>query len=65
MADNITKTARRPDYRLHFLNKETEEKCEIGAAWVNKSGSISLVVNPLVVIPPGSSTVLTLFPTSE
>lgn len=54
--------SRKPDFDLCYLNKTSEERARIGAAWMNENGSIRIVINPLVVIPPGSDTVLTLFP---
>ena len=53
---------KKPHYRLKFLNKRTEEHGEIGAAWLNEDQSISIVLNPLVVVPQSSDLVMTLFP---
>ena len=53
---------KKPHYRLKFLNKRTEEHGEIGAAWLNEDQSISIVLNPLVVLSQSSDLVLTLFP---
>lgn len=52
----------KPHYRLKYLNKRTNEKGEVGAAWLNEDNSISIVLSPLVVIPQSADTVLTLFP---
>lgn len=52
-----------PDYRLGVLNKDTEERASnLGAGWLNDDGSISLVINPYVVLPTGKQYVMTLFP---
>ena len=54
---------RKPDYRLKALNKVTGEKSRnVGAAWVNKDGSISIDIEPFVVLQGGNALVLTLFP---
>ena len=52
----------KPHYRLKYLNKQTEEKGEIGAAWLNEDNSITVVLNPLVVVPQSKDVLLTLFP---
>lgn len=54
--------ARKPDYQLSYLNKTTEEKGVIGCGWQNDNGSISVKLNPLVVMQAGPSVVFTLFP---
>lgn len=56
---------RRPDYRLKALNKVTEAKGELGAAWLNPEGHISIVLNPFVMVPNSPDIVLTLFPTEH
>ena len=43
-------STRSPDYDLTFLDKTTSEKGRIGAGWDNDDGSISIVLNPCVVI---------------
>lgn len=53
--------SRKPDYRLKFLNKDTDEKGELGAAWKNEDGSISIVLNAKVTISQNEMEVLTLF----
>lgn len=55
-------SSRKPDYRLKFLNKVTEEKGEIGGAWINPDGSITIVLDPKVLIHQTTAEVLTLFP---
>ena len=55
---------RAPDYYLKTLHKKTGRKGRIGAAWDNVSGSISIVLDPFVVIDwqHRDDVVLTLFP---
>jgi hypothetical protein len=54
---------RRPDYNLAALDRGNEEKGKVGAAWKNVDGSISIRLEPFVVLRAG--VVLTLFPRSE
>lgn len=54
--------SRLPDYRLKLLNKKTSAKNEnAGAGWVNEDGSITLVLNPCVVLESNSDLLYTLF----
>jgi len=54
--------AKKPTYRLKILNKETNTRCnDAGAAWVNKDGSISLVINPGIVLKEDKNLVYNLF----
>lgn len=55
-------TSRKPEYKLKAMNKFNDEKAEVGAAWLNEDGSISVVLNPFVVLKRKKSLVLTLFP---
>jgi len=57
--------ARKPDFRFKFFNKKTEESGHIGAAWFNENGSISLVLEPKVMLVQRRDEVLTLFPTED
>ena len=52
---------RKPDYRLHALNKGTDEKNRIGGAWENEDGSISIRLDAFIVLQAGPELVLTLF----
>lgn len=56
---------RKPDYRLKAFDKTTERAAEVGAAWKNDTGSISIVLNPCVVLTADSPYALTLFPVEE
>lgn len=54
---------RKPDYRLKAMNKATGVKNRnVGAAWVNEDGSISIDIDAFVVLPGGPELVLTLYP---
>lgn len=54
---------RTPDYRLKILNKKYDTKCnDAGAAWINKNGSISIVINPGVFLKEDKDLEMRLFP---
>jgi hypothetical protein len=52
----------KPDYRVGALNKATDAKSNIGAAWINKDGSIAVVLDDFVVLNGGKQLLITLFP---
>ncbi len=54
--------SRKPDYKLKAINKSNEKKGEIGAAWINENGIISIVLDPFVAIRGQDDLVITLFP---
>lgn len=57
---------RKPDYRVGLLNKTTDDKGTIGAAWKNPDGSIAVTINTFVAIPLGGPHLLiTLFPNKD
>lgn len=51
-----------PTHRLRVLNKETDERGEVGAGWLNGDGSITIKLNMCVVLSQSQDVVLTLFP---
>jgi len=53
---------RTPDFVLKALNKETDKKGKVGAAWENDDRSVSISLDPFVVLSGQDSIVLTLFP---
>lgn len=53
---------RAPDMILRALNKATEETDKVGAAWVNSNGTVSIRLDPFVVLQSRPELVLTLFP---
>lgn len=55
-------TGRKPDYWLKAMNKDTNEKRKIGAAWNNVDGSISIDIDAFTLINSSPALVLTLFP---
>lgn len=57
------KPSRKPDFILKALNKYTDQRTgKIGAAWNNKDGSISLVLDLGVQIHQEDGIVIMLFP---
>ena len=54
--------SRTPDWNVNVLNKDTEVRGKVGAAWNNPDGSISIVLNPCVVITETPDLVIRLFP---
>lgn len=52
----------KPTHKLKVLDKSTEQKGEVGAGWENEDGSITIQLNPCVILTPDKSKVLTLFP---
>ena len=55
--------AKLPEYRLKILNKVTNKRNnDAGAAWVNKDNSITVVLNPGIVLTENVDLVYTLFP---
>jgi hypothetical protein len=58
--------SRTPDFKLKAMDKTTGVKsAKIGAAWTNKDGSISVVLDPFVTVTSSPSVLLTLFPWDE
>ncbi len=60
-------SARKPDYVVGALLKDTmlkkaDCKGDIGAAWVNSDGTISVVLNPFVSLQQDGDLLITLFP---
>ncbi len=43
-------SGRPPDYRLRAFNKMTLKATNIGAGWENENGSITIVLDPFIVL---------------
>lgn len=57
---------RPPDYNVSALNKKTDMKGVIGAAWKNQDGTIRIKLNPFLVIDTSRhDLVVTLFPANK
>lgn len=46
----MSKSGRKPDYQLKILNKSNDKRGIIGAAWKNEDGSISIQINPCIIL---------------
>lgn len=53
--------SRKPDYRVRALNKRTDERGTLGAAWKNKDGSITVVFDPFAAVPVSKDVIITMF----
>lgn len=63
MAREEKPKGRSPDYKVAVLDKSTEKRGNVGAAWDNNDGSISIVLNSCVVLDGNNvNLVITLFP---
>lgn len=56
---------RKPDYIIKAMDKVTNEKGTIGAAWANPNGTISIRFQRFVTVPVGAEFVITAFPRDE
>lgn len=56
---------RKPDYDVSALNKATDVKGRIGAAWKNDDGTISVILNDFVAVKQEGDLLITLFPKSD
>jgi hypothetical protein len=54
--------ARKPDFWVKAMNKATNEKRKIGAAWLNKDGSVSVDIDAFTILQSSPDLVITLFP---
>jgi hypothetical protein len=53
----------KPTHRLKVLNRETDQRGEVGAGWQNEDGSITIELNPSCVMTDDKKKYLyTLFP---
>jgi hypothetical protein len=57
--------ARKPEYRLAAMDKVTDEKNNIGGAWLNEDGSIRVVLDAFIGLTSSKALVLTLFPNKQ
>lgn len=58
---------RRPDYEIKALNKETQARMRVGAAWLKDDGSghIYIKLEPFVVLRGEVDMAITAYPTEE
>lgn len=62
MAKKKKKTGKLPTHRLGVIDTRTDKRSIVGAGWKNDDGSISIVLNPCIVISSGPHYILRLFP---
>lgn len=55
------KESNKPDYTLSVLQRDTEHKGVVGAAWKNADGSISIKLSPFVVLSEVDNLMIRLF----
>ena len=60
-SDTAKSRGRQPHYEFRGLNKATDEKAQVGVAWINDDGSIRVKLNPFIVLTAGPDLILTLF----
>lgn len=53
---------RKPDFWVKAMNKATNEKRKVGAAWRNTDGSVSVDIDAFTVLASHPDLVITLFP---
>ncbi len=59
------KSGRPPDFNVSALVKSTDHKGRVGAGWVNADGTITVKLNPFVVLSAAQDTLITLFPADK
>lgn len=57
--------SRTPDYDVHAMNKTTDEKNRVGAAWLNENGTLSITLTAFIKLESSEDLVITLFPRQE
>lgn len=58
--------SRKPDYTIGAMNKATSAKQpKVGVAWANPDGTISVALDPFVVLSGGPDLVVTMFPAKD
>ena len=56
---------RRPDYEIKVLDKDSQERMKVGAAWLKEDGSIYIKLERFVVLQGGGQFAITAFPVDE
>lgn len=59
------KPSRTPDFVVKAMQRETDRSQRIGAAWMNDNGSVSIDLDPFVVLEGKDRPIVTLFPWDE
>lgn len=53
---------RKPEFRVAAMDKETDEKNSVGAAWINEDGTITVKLDAFVHLVSSPNLLITLFP---
>ena len=61
----MSKPKGEPDFILQGWNEESREGGDIGFAWINSDKSISIVLNPFVILIPDEGNTFTLVPNEK
>jgi len=61
----VTFVSRSPDYNVTALDKDSDERARIGAAWNNPDGSISIRLNHFITLRSTSSLLIALWPVDK
>lgn len=56
---------RSPDFRLRAFDKVKEVGHTVGAGWLNEDGTVTIVIDPFVVLRPKKGYSFHLFPADD
>lgn len=56
---------RKPDYNISVLDKTSGGRGVVGAGWIQEDGSISIKINPCVLLDDDPKLVIRMFPCEE
>jgi hypothetical protein len=56
---------RKPDYNVRANDKAKGEKSLVGVAWKNPNDTISIKLDPFIVLKGGANLALTLYPAKD
>jgi hypothetical protein len=56
---------RPPDFRLRAFNKQTEKGHNVGAGWMSEDGTVTIVLDPFVVLRTKKDYSFHLFPADD
>lgn len=57
--------ASRPTHVLSVKEREGKGTCRVGVGWLNPDGSVSIQLNPCVVLSARDDVFISLFPVNE
>lgn len=56
---------RKPEYQVKALDKNTGKKASIGGAWLNKDGTIAVILDNFINLHQTGNLLITLFPSKN